>query len=160
MSGELGFNDINSTARYIYNQILLGFCIILLGVHNLDVKFKHFHRFQQTTGTLTLSLAFMSSYLITGSSRGIGLELVRQLADKAKEDVGTIFASARTSNGSSFQALLQQHPGRIVFVPLDVTDAESISNATKLVSTVLKGKGLDVLINNAGVMKYGPIEQM
>ncbi|CAG8211135.1 unnamed protein product [Penicillium olsonii] len=102
----------------------------------------------------------MSSYLITGSSRGIGLELTRQLAAKAQNDVGTIFASARSSNGPEFQKLLQQYPNRIVFVPLDVTDVESVKNAAKLVSAALEGKGLDVLINNAGVMNYGPIEEM
>ncbi|RAK72681.1 SDR family oxidoreductase [Aspergillus fijiensis CBS 313.89] len=102
----------------------------------------------------------MSSYLITGTSRGIGLELVRQLVDKPKEEVGVIFASARSPNNPKLDELLQQHPGRIVYVPLDVTDEQSVRNASQLVQTALKGKKLDVLINNAGVMKYGPIEQM
>lgn len=102
----------------------------------------------------------MSSYLITGSSRGIGLELVNQLAAKPEEEVGIIFASARNPSNPKFQELLQQHPDRIIYVPLDVTDKESARNAAKLITATLDGKGLDVLINNAGVMRYGPIEEM
>ncbi|KAL7658381.1 hypothetical protein ACMYSQ_004509 [Aspergillus niger] len=102
----------------------------------------------------------MRSYLITGCSRGLGLELVNQLAAKPEEEVGIIFASARKPGSLKLQELLQQHPGRIIYVPLDVTDSESARNAAKLVTTTLDGKGLDVLINNAGVMRYGPIEEM
>ncbi|KAJ5747017.1 short chain oxidoreductase [Penicillium nucicola] len=62
----------------------------------------------------------MSSYLITGSSQGIGLELMRQLAAKPEENVGTISASSRSSNNS--EEIPQQHPGRIIPVLLDVAD--------------------------------------
>ncbi|KAI2832630.1 hypothetical protein CBS147323_8636 [Aspergillus niger] len=102
----------------------------------------------------------MSTYLVTGASRGIGLELVRQLAAKTSETVQTIFAAARTSGGPLFQELLQQHPDRVIFVPLDVTEKESVKNAVTHVATALNGKGLDVLINNAGVMTPGTVEKM
>lgn len=102
----------------------------------------------------------MSSYLVTGSSRGIGLELVTQLAAKPREEVRIIFASARSPTSPKLQALLQQHSGRVVHIPLDVTNRQSINNAAKLVTAALGEKGLDVLINNAGVMRYGPIEEM
>ncbi|RDH35181.1 short chain oxidoreductase [Aspergillus welwitschiae] len=85
----------------------------------------------------------MSTYLVTGASRGIGLELVRQ-----------------TSGGPLFQELLQQHPDRVIFVPLDVTEKESVKNAVTHVATALNGKGLDVLINNAGIMTPGTVENM
>ncbi|PYH54877.1 SDR family oxidoreductase [Aspergillus niger CBS 101883] len=102
----------------------------------------------------------MSTYLVTGASRGIGLELVRQLAAKTSETVQTISAAARTSGGPLFQELLQQHPDRVIFVPLDVTEKESVKNAVTHVATALNGKGLDVLINNAGVMTPGTVENM
>ncbi|SPB48872.1 hypothetical protein CAN33_0036090 [Aspergillus niger] len=102
----------------------------------------------------------MSTYLVTGASRGIGLELVRQLAAKTSETVQTIFAAARTSGGPLFQELLQQHPDRVIFVPLDVTEKESVKNAVTHVATALNGKGLDVLINNAGVMTPGTVEKI
>ncbi|KAI9045185.1 SDR family oxidoreductase [Aspergillus affinis] len=100
----------------------------------------------------------MRSYLITGCSRGIGFELTRQLAN-SQDDV-TIFASSRSSDNPKFQELLQQHPKRVVYVPLDVTDQKSIKNAVDIVTSNLNGEGLDVLINNAGVMSTGPIEEM
>ncbi|RAQ71893.1 hypothetical protein COH21_012706 [Aspergillus flavus] len=100
----------------------------------------------------------MRSYLVTGCSRGIGLELTRQLANS--EDDALIFASARSRNNLKFQELLGQHQERIVYVPLDVTDQVSIKNAVDTVTSKLDGRGLDVLINNAGVMSNGPIEEM
>ncbi|GFF44564.1 hypothetical protein IFM51744_05849 [Aspergillus udagawae] len=100
----------------------------------------------------------MRSYLVTGCSRGIGLELTRQLANS--EDDALIFASARSRSNLKFQELLGQHQERIVYVPLDVTDQVSIKNAVDTVTSKLDGRGLDVLINNAGVMSNGPIEEM
>ncbi|KAL4994919.1 hypothetical protein BDV10DRAFT_175759 [Aspergillus recurvatus] len=100
----------------------------------------------------------MPSYLVTGSSRGIGLELTRQLANSNDDTV--VFASARSSNNPRFQELLRQLPERIVHVPLDVTDQASIKNAVGLITSKLDGKGLDVLINNAGVLSNGSIEEM
>ncbi|OJJ66187.1 hypothetical protein ASPBRDRAFT_138373 [Aspergillus brasiliensis CBS 101740] len=100
----------------------------------------------------------MRSYLVTGCSRGIGLELTRQLA--TSEDDALIFASARSCNNPKFQELLGQHQERIVYVPLDVTDQASIKNAVDTIKSKLDGRGLDVLINNAGVMSNGPIEEM
>ncbi|OJJ76668.1 hypothetical protein ASPBRDRAFT_39154 [Aspergillus brasiliensis CBS 101740] len=102
----------------------------------------------------------MSVYLVTGASRGIGLELTRQLAAKSDNDVKTVFAAARGSSDPLFQTLLTQHPGRVIFIPLDVTKEESVKNAVKHVTSVLQGGGLDVLINNAGVMTPGSVEEM
>jgi NAD(P)-dependent dehydrogenase (short-subunit alcohol dehydrogenase family) len=100
----------------------------------------------------------MRSYLVTGCSRGIGLELTRQLVNSKADTI--IFATARSCNNPKFQELLGQHQERIVYVPLDVTDQVSIKNAVDIVTSKLDGRGLDVLINNAGVMSYGPIEEM
>ncbi|PIG82259.1 hypothetical protein AARAC_000004 [Aspergillus arachidicola] len=102
----------------------------------------------------------MASYLVTGSSRGIGLELTRQLAEKPEHEVGVVFASARSPNTPKFQEVLDQFKDRVRYVPLDVTNQESVQNAAKLVADALNGRGLDILINNAGVMKYSPIEEM
>ncbi|KAL2820137.1 hypothetical protein BDW59DRAFT_174596 [Aspergillus cavernicola] len=100
----------------------------------------------------------MTSYLITGSSRGIGLELTRQLVNSNK-DV-TIFASSRSSNSAEFRNLLEKHPEQIMFVTLDVTRKESIEKAVERVSAKLDGRELDVLINNAGALSLGRVEDM
>ncbi|KAL3480889.1 hypothetical protein BJX99DRAFT_254216 [Aspergillus californicus] len=92
----------------------------------------------------------MPSYLITGCSRGLGLELTRQLIS-TNEDA-TIFASARSSDGPGLRKLLETYPERIIYVHLDVTDRKSIEEAVEFITAKLDGKGLDVLINNAGFM--------
>ncbi|CRG92714.1 hypothetical protein PISL3812_09780 [Talaromyces islandicus] len=95
----------------------------------------------------------MASYLITGASRGLGLELTRQLSTRS--DVGKIFATAR-GDAPKLQQLASTSPDKIVVVKLDVTDEASIKQAAAEVESKLAGKGLDVLINNAGVLQYAP----
>ncbi|PWY96129.1 short chain oxidoreductase [Aspergillus sclerotioniger CBS 115572] len=101
----------------------------------------------------------MASYLVTGTSRGIGHELVRQLAAKPASEVSTIFATSRSVN-TPLQALADQHPGRFILVPIDVTDQDSITKAVAAVESVVGDKGLDVLINNAGVVGWGWLKDM
>lgn len=103
----------------------------------------------------------MASYLITGSSRGIGLELVTQLSKLPASEVGTVFASAR-SETPAITNLIKTSAGRVMFVQLDNTAESSIKSAVEKVTEHVKGEGLDVLINNAGVMwESGPgIENM
>lgn len=95
----------------------------------------------------------MSSYLITGSSRGIGLELAKQLA--SSPEVSTIFAAARKES-PALKELIQTSHGRVALVQLETTDSASIKQAVLDAEKSLAGKGLDVLINNAGVMDYVP----
>lgn len=43
-----------------------------------------------------------------------------------------------------------------MFVKLDATSKSSVREAASQVGQMLEGKGLNVLINNAGVMNYTP----
>ncbi|KAI4236557.1 MAG: hypothetical protein L6R40_006113 [Gallowayella cf. fulva] len=95
----------------------------------------------------------MASYLITGCSRGLGLGLVAQLAALPPDQVGRIFATARTDSSIELKDLISQYPDRIVFVMLDTSDQTSITNASEAVAESLGGMGLDVLINNAAIMQ-------
>jgi NAD(P)-dependent dehydrogenase (short-subunit alcohol dehydrogenase family) len=95
----------------------------------------------------------MASFLITGSSRGFGLALARELASRPASDVGKIIASAR-GDSPALEELAKNSLGRVALVKLDVTDEESIKRAAVEVETKLEGKGLDVLFNNAGVCQY------
>ncbi|XP_066493714.1 C-signal-like [Tiliqua scincoides] len=92
------------------------------------------------------------SVLVTGSNRGIGLEIVRQLAGK-KNRPEWIFATCRDPEGAGAQELRNlaaKHQG-VVIVPLDVSDPPSVKAAATQVTEQLKGAGLNLLINNAGV---------
>lgn len=94
----------------------------------------------------------MSTYLITGTSRGLGLALVRHLANLPSSSVGSIFATSRSEHPSLHE--LSQKSDRIHWIKCDVTDAASVQDAARTVQGKLQGKGLDVLINNAGVMPH------
>ena len=95
----------------------------------------------------------MASYLITGASRGFGLALARQLASLPASDVSKVFATARR-DAPALDDLVKASSGRVDVVILDVTNEAAIKQAAVEVEAKLKGKGLDVLINNAGVCQY------
>ncbi|KAI1773029.1 NAD(P)-binding protein [Hypoxylon cercidicola] len=95
----------------------------------------------------------MASFLVTGSSRGFGLALVRRLASLPTSEVSKVFATAR-GDSTQLDQLAKESPGRVFFIKLDVTNEASIKQAATEVEAKLEGKGLDVLINNAGVCQY------
>ncbi|KAK2841780.1 hypothetical protein Q5P01_011980 [Channa striata] len=91
-----------------------------------------------------------NSVLVTGCSRGIGLQLVRELA-KSSSGPATIIATARQpADCTALQELSQTCPG-VQIVTLDVEDLESINVAQEKVRSIVGEKGLNCLINNAGV---------
>lgn len=81
----------------------------------------------------------MTTILITGANRGIGLELMKQYAS----DGGTVLACCRSPENAEALKAIQ---GVEVF-PLDVTDDTSV----KALASTLAGRPIDILINNAGI---------
>ncbi|KAB8233199.1 uncharacterized protein BDW43DRAFT_276679 [Aspergillus alliaceus] len=105
----------------------------------------------------------MATYLITGSSRGLGLALVSQLLTLPVAQVSSIFATSRAAQPSlNLKQLIEQSSGRAFYVQLDTTDPTSIKTAALEVQHQLRGRGLDVLINSAGVqpLTKGGVENM
>ena len=96
----------------------------------------------------------MASYLITGCSRGLGLALATTLTSLPSSQVSVVYASARSNTSTALQDLIKSSSGRVVFVELDVASKKSIETAVKNVEASLGGKGLDVLVNNAGIMNW------
>jgi NAD(P)-dependent dehydrogenase (short-subunit alcohol dehydrogenase family) len=90
------------------------------------------------------------TYLITGCSRGLGLALASELS---KSD-NLIIATARGAPTPALDELIKSSSGRVKYVKLDTTDRESVAAAQKEVTSLLDGKGLDVLINNAGIINW------
>lgn len=89
----------------------------------------------------------MKTWLITGSSRGIGLEHVRQ-ALAAGDKV--IAACREPARADALAALREAQPARLRLETLDVADAASV----QALADRLAGEPIDVLLNNAGI--YGP----
>jgi NAD(P)-dependent dehydrogenase (short-subunit alcohol dehydrogenase family) len=81
--------------------------------------------------------------LVTGGNRGIGQEIVRQLATKGWR----VFLSARDPKTGARSASAIK--GDIGFLSLDVADDESITQAAKTFGQ--ESDHLDVLINNAAI---------
>nr|WP_134704442.1 SDR family oxidoreductase [Ammoniphilus sp. YIM 78166] len=85
--------------------------------------------------------------LVTGGNRGIGYELVRQLALNGFK---VILSSRDSKKGQEATQKLKESNLDVTFVEMDVNDQESIRQAAITVDERF-GK-LDVLINNAGVI--------
>lgn len=83
----------------------------------------------------------MTTYLITGANRGIGLEMTR----KALEHGHRVIATCRNPVAADELSSLD---GSLDVYALDVMD----ESATLLLAEELKTLSLDVLVNNAGVM--------
>ncbi|KAJ6508415.1 hypothetical protein C8R45DRAFT_1208096 [Mycena sanguinolenta] len=98
----------------------------------------------------------MRSILVTGSNQGLGYHAVHQLG--ATENVLVFMGSRNLAAAEEARAKFASeiHPSStVVPVQLDVTDTTSINNAEKSIADYLKDKnlpGLDVLVNNAGVV--------
>ncbi|XP_067327015.1 C-signal-like isoform X1 [Anolis sagrei] len=100
------------------------------------------------------------SVLVTGANRGIGLELVKQLLRKEEKPPKVLLATCRDPQGSGAQelrALAAKHPN-LVILQLEVTDPASVQSAAKEAESRLGGRGLNLLVNNAGVMPACTLE--
>ncbi len=82
----------------------------------------------------------MTTILITGANRGIGLEFVTQYA---AEGADVIACCREPSKADALKAV----KGKVRVMALDVTDAASVAALAR----DLKGEAIDILINNAGI---------
>ncbi|XP_077981501.1 C-signal-like [Glandiceps talaboti] len=91
------------------------------------------------------------SVLVTGCSRGIGLELIKQFV-KLPNPPQHVFATCRApENAHELKSIAEANPS-VQVLRLDVDDRDSINDAASKVEQVLGENGLTLLINNAGIL--------
>lgn len=93
----------------------------------------------------------MTTWFITGASRGFGLQIARQALDRGDN----VVATAR--NPETVRTALPGYEGRLLALSLDVTDE---AQAHAAVASALEAFGtVDVLVNNAGRGLLGAVEE-
>jgi len=88
--------------------------------------------------------------LITGANKGLGLETARQLG---KQNITVLIGARDQGRGAAAVEALRKEKIDAKFVPIDITSQASISNAAAMIQREF-GR-LDILVNNAAVMKHG-----
>src|SRR5262245_26484203 len=93
----------------------------------------------------------MRRILITGSNRGIGLELVQRYLQQSDT---VIFATCRhPADAVALHVLAKQYPERVKIIQLNVTNQQSIDESALQISDEVDG--LEMLVNNAGILPGG-----
>ena len=90
------------------------------------------------------------------ASRGIGLELTRQLLTKSSN---IVVATCRNPSGAKdLSALKETAKGALHIAQIDVSDEDSIRNSVKVVEGLLgENASIDYLYNNAAIVRETPL---
>ncbi|XP_047484053.1 C-factor-like isoform X1 [Penaeus chinensis] len=90
------------------------------------------------------------SVLVTGSNRGLGLELVKQISASLTPPEVIIAACRDRDKATSLQEVAEKHQN-VHIVKLDVSDEASYKTFFEDVEKIVSPTGLSLLINNAGI---------
>jgi short-subunit dehydrogenase len=96
-----------------------------------------------------------ATVLITGGSRGIGLELGRQLARKGAK---LVLCARDERELRAAQEELESIGADVLAVVCDVTRTEDVGNAVQ--QAIDRFGQIDILINCAGIIMSGPVSHM
>ena len=92
--------------------------------------------------------------LVTGASKGIGASIAKELASRGAA-VAVNYASDK-AGAEKVVSEIKANGGKAIAVHANVAEPASIE---PLVNTVVKELGpIDVLVNNAGIYEFGPLE--
>ncbi|XP_025833810.1 uncharacterized protein LOC108739852 [Agrilus planipennis] len=91
----------------------------------------------------------IKSILITGSNRGLGLGLVKQLLSIPNPPDKIIATCRNLENAKELREIANKHKNVHILL-LDVTDFNSYDDFKRKLENILQDDGLNVLFNNAG----------
>lgn len=95
--------------------------------------------------------------IVTGGTRGIGRAIVERLLE---EGLSVSFCGKSEQNVQSALAELSvRYEGRVFAKPCNVADLEDVYRFIRFSTDKLGGK-IDILINNAGVGFFAPLEEL
>jgi len=94
--------------------------------------------------------------VVTGAARGLGREIAHQLAAEGAKVVVTDINEAGVND--TVQSIHQLHPESAIGIVMDVSDPESVAVAARQVENQFKR--VDILINNAALLRYKPIFEL
>jgi NAD(P)-dependent dehydrogenase (short-subunit alcohol dehydrogenase family) len=93
--------------------------------------------------------------LITGSSRGLGFLLARELV---REGCRVVICARNAEQLERARRELDGGGADVLAVPCDITDREQVQDLVRRV--VARFGPVDILVNNAGVIQVGPLQAM
>jgi NAD(P)-dependent dehydrogenase (short-subunit alcohol dehydrogenase family) len=96
----------------------------------------------------------MSSVLITGTSKGIGLETALAFARAGHQ----VYATMR--NPSQSPALADTAAREKLPITISTMDVDSDASVSNAIAAIQKNGPIDVLVNNAGIEGVGPVEEL
>ena len=90
--------------------------------------------------------------LVTGASRGLGLEIVKQLCKRCEKITSAkILATCRSPESAVELKSLCDDNDSLILKRLDVSDFSSYSHFTEDIRPIVEKEGISCLINNAGI---------
>jgi len=92
--------------------------------------------------------------VITGASRGIGYELVKQLSSNSQHTLFMLSRNAMQLEKLKAACLALSPSARVIPVPCDLSDEQSLKAAVALISKNVSS--IDILVNNAGALVNKP----
>jgi NAD(P)-dependent dehydrogenase (short-subunit alcohol dehydrogenase family) len=93
--------------------------------------------------------------LITGGSRGLGLELAREFI---RLQARVVICARDALEVERARVELARHGGEVLGVPCDITERAQVEEMLTLVEE--RFGPVEVLVNNAGIIHVGPMEAM
>ena len=93
--------------------------------------------------------------LITGGSRGLGLEIAKQLVDAG---VRVALCARDLEELKDAETKLKSHGGDVFILPVDISDRDAVENIVRSVTD--RFGAVDILVNNAGIIGVGSLEEM